>query len=169
MVTGEYWWLIYLVFLAIPLARIIPRIASRRRGRQHVDDYYGGDIGYRTADAKPHTGPASVGRAPQEDDGGPPKTRRGSPAAGDRAAGVPGGAQAGAGQTNEMVVLGALHRGDKTFESIRKRTGMDEGVLGRALENLEDQQMIRVVQRQGLFGTKVELYPTDKGFRSYYS
>ena len=74
-----------------------------------------------------------------------------------------------AGQTDEMVVLGAMHRGAKTFASIQKKTGMDDSSLNKALENLEGRQMIKIVTRKGLMGTKVEIYPTDKGFRKYYS
>jgi len=68
-----------------------------------------------------------------------------------------------------MIVLGAMHRGANTFASIQKKTGMDDGSLNKALENLEGRQMIKVAARKGLLGTKVEMYPTDEGFRRYYS
>lgn len=166
MVTGEYWWLIYLVFLAIPLARIIPRIISR--GRDHISGN-GHYDGYKRDGRYDSTAPAAK-RTPQEAGKGAGMARRGD---WDSAKnyGAPRDAQAGkpGGQTNEMIVLGVLHRGAKTFDAIQKKTGMEEGTLNRALESLENQQMIRVVQKPGLLGSRVEIRPTDKGFRKYYS
>ncbi len=72
-------------------------------------------------------------------------------------------------QTKEMIVLGELHRGARTFESIQKNTGMDGGVLEGILEKLEKDGLLKVVQRQRMLGSRVELHPTDKGFRKYYS
>lgn len=181
MVTGEYWWLIYLLFLAIPLARIIPRLVSRTRtpGRDYdrarspntgSAPAGAGDRGYHNRDDGGSTGPeraerpeAAAGQG-AADDGRPafaePRGRRDAPR---------DGTASKAEQTDEMVVLGAMHRGAKTFASIQKKTGMDDGSLNKALENLEGRQMIRVAARKGLLGTKVEMYPTDKGFRRYYS
>lgn len=179
MVTGEYWWLIYLLFLAIPLARIIPRLASRTRMPGRDDDRArhtstggawagAGDRSHHNRDdvgANPGRAerPEAVGRD-TTNDGRPafaePRGRRDTPR---------DGPTSKAEQTDEMIVLGAMHRGAKTFASIQKKTGMDDSSLNKALENLEGRQMIKVVTRKGLMGTKVEVYPTDKGFRSYYS
>ena len=182
MVTGEYWWLIYLLFLAIPLARIIPRLVSRTRMPGYDDERArrpgaggasggAGDRGYRGRDGvgadpervgRPGAAPASGQDA--ADGGRPdfaePRGRRDAPR---------DGPAPKAEQTDEMIVLGAMHRGAKTFASIQKKTGMDDDSLNKALENLEGRQMIKIVTRKGLMGTKVEIYPTDKGFRKYYS
>ena len=72
-------------------------------------------------------------------------------------------------QTNEMLVLGALNRGSKTFESIQKDTGLKNQELDEVLEDLEKKGLLSVRQKQGMFGTKIELFPTDKGFKEYYS
>ena len=180
MATGEYWWLVYLLFLAIPLARIIPRIVSRARGPGRDDDRV-----YR-----PGTGGASAGAGDLSDynrgDGDAvseraerPGTAAGQDATdGERPAFVDprgrrdtprDGPASKSEQTDETVVLGAMHRGARTFASIQKRTGMDDSSLNNALGNLEGRQMIRIVTRKGLLGAKVEIYPTDKGFRKYYS
>jgi len=180
MAIGEYWWLVYLLFLAIPLARIIPRLVSRTRMPGRDDDRV-----YR-----PGMGGASAGAGDRSDhnrgggDAVPERAERPEAAAGQDATdgGRPAfvdprgrrdtprdGPASKSGQTDEMIVLGAMHRGANTFASIQKKTGMDDGSLNKALENLEGRQMIKVAARKGLLGTKVEMYPTDEGFRRYYS
>ena len=72
-------------------------------------------------------------------------------------------------KTKNMLVLGELNNGARTFEKVQKNTGLDAGELNKILEYLEKQGLIKVQQKQGLFGLKVEIYPTDKGFREYYS
>jgi len=72
-------------------------------------------------------------------------------------------------QTKDMVVLGELNRGVKTFEKIQKNTGLENEELDMILGDLEKRGMLRVDHKQGLFGPKIELYPTDKGFKEYYS
>ncbi len=67
------------------------------------------------------------------------------------------------------LVLGALNRGSKSFESIQKNTGLNNQELDAILEDLEKNGMLNVVHKQGLFGPKTELIPTDKGFKEYYS
>ena len=155
----SYWWLIYLVFLAIPLARIVPRILSRRaradygaRMRDTGADRVSSDG--RGTGASESWG-ASAGTDPSAN-----STRTGrTPAADQRR---PSGKDTG--MSNEMSVMGSMHRGARTFEAIQKKTEMDAAVLERVLERLEAQKMITVVQKQGLFGVRVELHPTGKGF-----
>jgi DNA-binding HxlR family transcriptional regulator len=68
-----------------------------------------------------------------------------------------------------MMVLGAINNGAKTFDKIRKETQIEYNELNDILENLEQKELMRVERKSGLFGTKVELCATDKGFREYYS
>jgi len=72
-------------------------------------------------------------------------------------------------QTKDMLVLGELYRGIKTFENVKKNTGLESSELNSILEDLEKQELMRVEQKNGLFGPKVELYATEKGFRKYQS
>lgn len=71
--------------------------------------------------------------------------------------------------TKDKIVLRELNHGANTFEKIQKNTGMDIKELDSVLENLERDGLLKVVQKQGLFGPKTELYTTDKGFREYHS
>ena len=72
-------------------------------------------------------------------------------------------------QTKEMQVLGELNKGVKDFNQIQKNLDIDNQELETILNSLEDQGLMKVVKKKGLVGIKVELYPTDKGFKKYYS
>lgn len=72
-------------------------------------------------------------------------------------------------QTRDMLVLGELYRGARTFEAIKYNTGFTDAELDSVLEDLEKQGLMRVEPKRGLFGTKVEIYATEKGFKKYLS
>ena len=72
-------------------------------------------------------------------------------------------------ETKDMLVLGELNRGSKNFEKIQKITGLKRDELISILDDLEKRGLMRVEQKSGLLGPKVELYATDKGFKEYYS
>jgi len=71
--------------------------------------------------------------------------------------------------TTEMLVLGELNRGAKTFEKILRNTGLEREALDSILEDLEKSGMMEVVKKQGLMGPKVELQVTEKGFKEFHS
>ncbi len=71
--------------------------------------------------------------------------------------------------TTDMLVLGELNRGANTFEKILKNTGLEHEALTSILEELEKRDLMKVVQKQGLLGPKVELQVTEKGFKEFYS
>ncbi len=72
-------------------------------------------------------------------------------------------------ETKDMLVLGELNRGAKSFEKIQKITGLERHELISILDDLEKRGLMRTVQKSGFLGTKVELYVTDKGFQEYYA
>ena len=72
-------------------------------------------------------------------------------------------------ESKEMMVLGQINRGYKTFAEIRKKTGYDSEELNSILEDLENRGLMKVHKKQGLMGIKVELLPTEKGYREYDS
>jgi DNA-binding HxlR family transcriptional regulator len=67
------------------------------------------------------------------------------------------------------MVLGQIIRGYKTFGEIRKKTGFNSEDLNTILEDLEKRDLMKVKQKKGLIGIKVELLPTEKGYREYDS
>lgn len=72
-------------------------------------------------------------------------------------------------ETKDMLVLGELNRGAKNFEKIQKITGLERDELISIFDDLEKRGLMRVEEKSGPFGPKVELYATDKGFKEYYS
>ena len=72
-------------------------------------------------------------------------------------------------ETKDMLVLGELNRGAKSFEKIQKITGLERDELISIFDDLEKRGLMRVEEKSGPFGPKIELYATDKGFKEYYS
>jgi len=131
----DFSWIYLLIFLMIPLARIIPRLLARRKMKNNTTQTI------QEKQFQPSFDEYS--EKPQREFSKP--------------------------QTKNMLVLGELNKGSKTFENIQKNTGLNNKDLETILEDLEKDGMLKVHQKQGLFGTKIELYPTDKGFKEYYS
>ena len=129
---SNFSWIYLIIFLAIPLARIIPRILAKRR--QSVDEYTRPEPFQESQNTQWNTKQESV-----------------KP------------------QTKDMQVLGIMHQGANTFEKIQRSLKMESKDLDSILQQLEKKDLIKVVQKQGMFGPKVELYSTDKGFKEYYS
>ncbi len=165
MVVGEYWWLIYLVFLAIPISRILPRIISRNKQSNRYSDNnpYENNNNKNTYDTIPITKSDNI---VSNDDMNKEQKHKQSKPTRTHSSNEPN-ADTVSGQTDEMVVLGIIHRGVKTFDRIQKKTGFEDKRLNIALENLEDKRLIHIIEKKGLLGVKVEIHPTDKGFQKY--
>ena len=142
MADPNFSWVYLIIFLAIPLARIIPKILSK----------YG--IGSNTSNSiqeKQFQSNFDEYSQKPSMDFSEPQMNASKPL------------------TKNNLVLGVLNRGSKTFESIQKNTGLDNSELDAILEDLEKKGLMKVVNKQGMFGPKTELIPTDKGFKEYYS
>jgi len=72
-------------------------------------------------------------------------------------------------ETKDMQVFEVLNYGAENFEKIQKITGLKHDELVSILEDLEKRGMMKVEEKSGLFGSKIELYPTNKGIKEYYS
>ncbi len=142
MADPNFSWIYLIIFLAIPLARIIPRILAKKgigvKSQSRIQEKQF-ESEYREYSQKPQTEPSK----PQVEPSKP--------------------------QTKNSLVLGVLNRGSKTFESIQKNTGLSSSELDTILEDLENKGLMKVVHKQGMLGTKTEIHPTDKGFKEYYS
>ena len=145
---ADFSWVYLIIFLMIPLARILPRVLRKLK----TGDFNSQDISQRQYDS-------DFGRFEKQSDEQfesnpseyqePPKSSKP--------------------QTKNMLVLGELHRGVRLFENIQKNTGMTTEELNSILEDLESNGFMKAQQKSGLFGMKTELVPTDKGFKEYYS
>jgi len=72
-------------------------------------------------------------------------------------------------QDKEMQVLGELNKEVKDFNKIQRNLSIDNRELENILKCFEEQGLMNVVKRKGFFGVKTELYPTEKGYKRYYS
>jgi len=124
----DFSWIYLVIFLAIPLARIIPRLISKRK------NYSSKISGQTQQDSSRYSNIQKEFSKPQ---------------------------------TKNVLVLEEIKRGSKTFERIQKNLGIDNKELDEILEELENNGLLKVHQKQGFFGTKIELYPTEKGFKEY--
>jgi len=142
MADPNFSWIYLVIFLAIPLSRIIPRLLAKR------------GIGFKPSQT------IKENQFPPDFDGNPQRSSMDSPKP---------EINPSKPQTKSMLVLGELNRGTKYFENIQKNTGLHNQELESILESLEKDGLLKVHQKQGLFGLKTELLPTDKGFKEYYS
>ena len=63
----------------------------------------------------------------------------------------------------DIIVLGAIQAGIRKFDKIQKITQIEPKELNSILEQLENKEFIRVVEKKGLLGTKVEIMITENG------
>ncbi len=139
MVEEGFSW-IYLIFFLVPLARILPRLVRKwRKGKSTFPE-----------NQFSQTNPEN-----QFSQSNPEIEKR--PESFEKP------------QNKEMRVLGELNKGVRDFNKIQRNLGIHNQELENILKGLEDQGLMKVVKKSGLVGNKVELYPTDKGFKKYYS
>jgi len=136
-------WIYLAFFLVIPLSRILPRLIRKWKDKNRGAPEQFTQEPYRSTN---ETITESSGETDRED-----IPREMKP------------------QTLDMLVLGELNRGIKNFNTIQKNLGIDSKKLEEALQSLENQGLMKIQQKQGLLGPKIELTPTDKGFKKFYS
>ncbi len=139
----ESWQWIFVFFAILMIARIVPRMI---RGRKNI-------LPQQAGSTKPHmvTESRSEQSFVKESQPEPPFVKDAKP------------------ETKDMLVLGELNRGATSFSEIKKNTGLDSKELDSILKGLETRRLMRVEKVKGLLGNKIELYPTEKGFREYNS
>ena len=167
----SYAWLYIVIFMMIPLLRIMPRIIRKVRGQQMQQQQrpmgssgrYGYDGAGPAADAantrNKTTRDWNVKSTSDIDD-----TSKGQESRDDAV-----DTASSRHQTSDMHVLGQMIAGAKTFETIQKYTGISTQKLDKTLQDLEARKLIVVKQKQGVLGVKVELYPTSKGVREFHN
>jgi len=72
-------------------------------------------------------------------------------------------------ETKDMQVFEVLNYGAGNFEKIQEITGIKHDELVSILEDLEKRGLMKVEEKSGLFGPKIELYLTDKGSAKIHS
>ena len=133
---AEHYYWIFIIFLIIPLIRIVRRYLGKRRLESYA----------RTPEKNPEmhfeTNSSDTIENPQQNLTKP--------------------------ETKDMLVLGEINSGRNNFKKLLNVTGLERDELIPILDDLEERGLIRVEQKSGLLGPKVELYVTDKGFQEYH-
>ena len=68
-------------------------------------------------------------------------------------------------EPKDIIVLGAIKHGIKKFDKIQKTTQIEPEELNTILEQLEKRDLIKVEEKKGWFGKKIEIATTEKGER----
>ena len=66
-------------------------------------------------------------------------------------------------EPKDIIVLGAIKHGIKRFEKIQETTQIEAKDLSKILEVLENRGLIKVIERKGWLGNKIEMNVTEKG------
>jgi hypothetical protein len=143
MAEEGFAWIYLVFFLVIPLSRILPKIVQKWKDKNRGTAEQFTQTTYQSTNetiAEPSK------KIPQEG-----ITREMNP------------------QTLDMLVLGELNRGTKNFGAIQRNLGIDNKALEKVLESLENQGLMKIQNKQGVLGPKIELIPTEKGFKKFYS
>ena len=148
MVEEGFSW-IYLIFFLVPLARILPRLVRKwRKGKSTFPEnqFSQSNPENQFSQSNPEN---QFSQSNSEIEKRPESFEKP--------------------QNKEMRVLGELNKGVRDFNKIQRNLGIHNQELENILKGLEDKGLMKVVKKSGLVGSKVELYPTDKGFKKYYS
>ena len=138
----ESWQLIFIFFVVLMIVRIVPRMLKQRKLKlEKTDGVATEQPFFKESGSQPLV----------KDSKNTPHTKETPP------------------ESRDMMVLGQINRGYKTFGQIKKNTGLGTSELNSILEDLEKQGLMRVEQKKGLLGIKIEIHPTEKGYRKYDS
>ncbi len=66
-------------------------------------------------------------------------------------------------EPKEIIVLGSIQAGINKFDKIQKMTQIEPKELNLILEQLEKNEFIHVIEKNGLLGKKIEIKITEKG------
>jgi len=153
MVEDGFSW-IYLIFFMIPLARILPRLVRKWKNRNSTFTEN------QVSPDNPRIEQRQESFERQELFERPDSFERQQSFERQESFEKP--------QNKEMQVLGELNKGVRDFNKIQKNLGINNQELENILKDLEDQGLMKMVKKGGLVGVKIELYPTEKGFKRYY-
>ena len=131
----NYSWIYLLIFLIIPLARILPRVLKRAGLKQNIS-------------ARPESprrnffqesSPDNFQESPRKEEF---STKNWS---------------------KEKIVLGLLMTNISKFEEIQKRANLSTNNLDTILQDLEKKRLMMPVEKSGPFGKSIQLKITEKG------
>ena len=142
----DYSWIFLLIFLIIPLARILPRILKRTGFKENISAHLESprENFFKESDSADNFKESDYADnfkelPPTEEEF---STRNWS---------------------TEKIVLGLLMSDISKFEELQKRGNLSTNNLDRILQNLEKKGFMTPVEKSGPFGTSIQLKITEKG------
>ena len=139
----NYSWIYLLIFLIIPLARILPRVLKRVGLKQNTS-----------------TRPESA-RENFFQESSPDNFQESSP---DNFQGSPRREEFSTKNwSKEKIVLGLLMTNISKFEELQKRANLSTNNLDTILQDLEKKRLMMPVEKSGPFGKSIQLKITQKG------
>ena len=70
-------------------------------------------------------------------------------------------------ENKETVVLGIISRGTSKFDKIARESNVEPKDLESILQKLENSGLIKVNEKKGWLGTKIEINPTGEGYKEF--
>ena len=145
----DYSWIFLLIFLIIPLARILPRILKRTGFKENLsarlesprENFFKESDSANNFEEIP-----SREELPSREESPPTEEEFSTKD-----------------WSKEKIVLGLLMTSISKFEDLQKRGNLSTNNLDRILQNLEKKGFMTPVEKSGPFGTSIQLKITEKG------
>jgi len=146
----DYSWIFLLIFLIIPLARILPRILKRTGFKENISARLESprENFFKESDSADNFKESDYADNFKES---PPTEEEFSTK----------------NWSTEKIVLGLLMTSISKFEDLQKRGNLSTNNLDRILQNLEKKGFMTPVEKSGPFGTSIQLKITEKGAREF--
>ena len=135
----NYSWIYLLIFLIIPLARVLPRILRRAGLKPNIA-------------TRPETPRGNFFKEPPSDNFTESPRRE---------------EYSTKNWSKEKIVLGLLMTNISKFEELQKRGNLSVNNLDRILQELERRGCMKPVEKSGPFGKSIQLKITEKGVREF--
>ena len=146
----NYSWIYLLIFLIIPLARILPRILKRGDLKKNISARLESprENFFKESDSADNFKESDYADNFKES---PPTEEEFSTKD----------------WSKEKIVLGLLMSNISKFEELQKRGNLSTNNLDRILQNFEKKGFMTPVEKSGPFGKSVQLKITEKGAREF--
>ena len=147
----NYSWIYLLIFLIIPLARILPRVLKRAGLKQNISTRPDNPRENFFHESSPDRfqKPSSDTFQESSPDNFEESTRREEFSTKN--------------WSKEKIVLGLLMTNISKFEEIQKRANLSTNNLDSILQDLEKKRLMMPVEKSGPFGKSIQLKITEKG------
>ena len=142
----NYSWIYLLIFLIIPLARILPRILKRGGLKKNISarlESPRGNFFKESFSSDNFKESPSREELPSREE------------------------YSTENWSKEKIVLGLLMRDISKFEELQKRGGLSTNNLDRILQNFEKKGFMTPVEKSGPFGKSIQLKITEKGANEF--